>query len=203
MNLLWNAAGAVDIDALEPGTTVQDLLDAIDVFLQANPLDCTGCALSCCRRAWSVEVDNVSAGRLCGGQGAEVSCFVREKLMLKRNHALGFNQFVLNKTTDCHYILPDNRCGVYAVRPIICRLYICGALSPRYNALRSAVGATYLQALVLEEAQRADGAPVQAGNNPALSARDYSLRLTDILRYAAAQGWLEDEKREELLDREG
>lgn len=202
MKLCLDPTGKLDYEALAPEDTVQDLLDAVDVFLNAHPLPCFDCAESCCRKAWAVEVDNVFVRRHAG-EGEAAGRFVRERLKLKFNGPMEFNQYVLNKKTDCDFILPDNHCKVYGIRPVICRLYVCVPRGRRYDLVRGLVAATYLQALVMEEKLRHGGQKPETERryrrNPALFAGDYSLKLMDILSYSERMGWLESEDFQGLL----
>jgi Fe-S-cluster containining protein len=192
----------VDYDNIDDATTVKDLLDAIDIFLKDNPLPCNSCEESCCKKAWSVEMDNVCVNRLSKGSNEEAINFVENKLIKKKNYYRDFYQYVLNKEKDCLFITESNLCTIYEERPIICRLYICSAKSYRYNMLRELVGTTYLKALILEHGMRTHEFTQRTINkykrNPAVGAKDYDILLEDILRYAEEEGWIDSEERQEL-----
>lgn len=199
MNVFRNAASQVDCIGIDERTTVQDLLDAVDMYIQDHPLPCHDCANGCCRKPWAVEVDNVAACRIAG---TTVGDFVRDRMMPKWNHALGFRQFVLKKGGECPLVSADNRCTIYEKRPVICRLYLCAPKSDRYNYLREVVAATYLQALVFEQNMRdrqfSARTLAKYRRNPAVGADDYSLPLQAIILYAQRMGWLDEQDGDSL-----
>jgi Fe-S-cluster containining protein len=202
LKLLLDASCKLNYDAISPEDTVQTLLDAVDVFLDANPLPCFSCAESCCKKPWAVEVDNVFVHRHTRGDEEAAQKFVRERLKLRLNRGMGFHQYVLDKKTNCDFITEENRCRVYGLRPVICRLYVCTPKSYRYNQARELVAATYLQALVFEEnmssKQLSPDTLRRYRRNPVLGASDYSCLLHDIFNYAIRTGWLIEKDRREL-----
>jgi len=186
MKLALNNSGQIDYDQLEEKDTLADLLEAIDLFIEDNPLPCSQCQNGCCRKPWAVEVDNVSVRRLSDLAGISQAAFVDEMLELKENKYLDFDQYVMKKQTSlCPFVSDFNRCQVYESRPLICK---------RYNQLREAAAATYLQALVFEQIIRNHNlGPAQLSNlteNPALFSQNYQLSLQKILDYAAGEGWI-------------
>lgn len=200
LKLFINTEGLVDYDQISEGTTVQDLLDAVDLFLQDQPLPCAACVDSCCKNSWSVEVDNISVRRLCQGDERRTAEFIRDKLVRKINPVHEFEQFVLKKDGACLFVTEVNRCRVYEQRPVICRLYLCNPKSYRYNVLRQIIGSAFLSALVLEAALR-EPKPSRLAKrgrreNPAVYAGDYTVLLADILDYAQSQGWLDQDDRD-------
>ncbi|NRT75676.1 YkgJ family cysteine cluster protein [Clostridium beijerinckii] len=204
MKLLFDGEGKVNYDKIAKNTTVKDVLDAIDIFLNNNPLDCNGCEESCCKKSWSVEMDNVCVNKLNNWDNEAASNFVQEKLVKKRNYYRDFDQYVLDKKTDCNFITETNLCTIYEERPVICRLYICSARSYRYNVIRELIGSTYLKALVLEEKMRKNDFPEQTidkyKRNPAVFAKEYNILLEEIFDYAEDEGWLYSDERDELYE---
>lgn len=202
MKLLLDVDGKVNYDNINKNTTVKEVLDAIDIFLDNNTLPCNECGESCCKKSWSVEIDNVCVNRLSDWKDEVALNFVREKLVKKRNYCRDFDQYVLNKKTDCNFITETNLCTIYENRPIICRLYICIAKSYRYNVVRELIGSTYLKALVLEEKMRNNNFTDEIINkykrNPAVFAKEYNISLEEIFNYAEDEGWLDIDEREEL-----
>ncbi|NMF05693.1 YkgJ family cysteine cluster protein [Clostridium beijerinckii] len=204
MKLLFDDEGKVNYDKITKNTTVKDVLDAIDIFLSNNPLDCNGCEESCCKKSWSVEMDNVCVNKLSKWDNEAASNFVQEKLVKKRNYYRDFDQYVLDKKTDCNFITETNLCTIYGERPVICRLYICSERSYRYNVIRELIGSTYLKALVLEEKMRKNDFPEQTidkyKRNPAVFAKEYNILLEEIFDYAEDEGWLYSDERDELYE---
>jgi Fe-S-cluster containining protein len=202
MKLLLDDEGKINYDSITPDTTVQELLDAIDIFLEGHRLPCGSCEDSCCKKSWAVEMDNVCVNRLCGWDGAAAGGFIRDKLSLKVNYFRRFRQYVLKKDIDCSYITPDNLCNIYEQRPIICRLFICSEKSYRYNMIRELIGGTYLKALVIEERIRRGNYAHRTINryrrNPAVFAKGYDALLYDIIGYAKGEGWVGPEDEREL-----
>lgn len=202
MKLLIDIEGKINYDKITKHSTVQDLLEAIDIFLNDNTLSCDKCQDNCCKKTWSVEMDNVCVNRLCNWDKESARNFVQDKLLMKENMYREFDQYVLNKETNCNYISATNFCTIYDKRPIICRLYICSPKSYRYNVIRELISGAYLKALVMEEkmrnshfTQRMDN---QYGSNPAVFARNYNILLEDVLNYAQEEGWLDPEETQEL-----
>ena len=202
MKLLLDVEGKVNYDNINKNTTVKEVLDAIDIFLEHNSLPCNECEESCCKKSWSVEIDNVCVNRLSDWKDEVALDFVQEKLVKKRNYCRDFDQYVLNKKADCNFITETNLCTIYENRPIICRLYICIAKSYRYNVIRELIGSTYLKALVFEEKIRNNNFTEKTINkykkNPAVFAKEYNISLAKIFDYAEYEGWIDIEEREEL-----
>jgi hypothetical protein len=202
MKLVLDTEGKINYDKISRYTTVQELLDAIDLFLAAHPLPCGQCEESCCKKSWAVEMDNVCVNRLCGGDSGAASHFVQDKLVLKKNYFRQFHQYVLKKKLNCSFITQANLCTIYEQRPVICRLYICSDKSYRYNVLRELIGGTYLKALVTEDKMRNRKFTPRTVNryrsNPAVFAKDYNILLDDIFSYAAGEGWLDPCDTQEL-----
>lgn len=202
MILFPDSKWKLNYDKITGETTVQDLLDAIDLFLSDHPLSCEKCGESCCKKSWSVEMDNVCVNRLCSRDEDAISKFIQEKLVKKKNHFLEFDQYIFKKEQNCCYVTEGNLCTIYGQRPLICRLYVCSAKSHRYNVIRELTGAAYLKALVLEEKMRRNEFTKRTVNryrrNPAFLAKDYHIRLADIINYAQEEGWLDPDEVQEL-----
>jgi len=202
MKVIVDIEGKVNYDEMTENTTVQDLLDAIDVFLNDNILACDKCKESCCKTSWAVGMDNISANRLCNWDNDEVSNFIQNKLVLKENLLREFDQYVLKKETNCIFVTEGNLCSVYERRPVICRLFMCSPKSHRYNVIREIIGATCLEALVNEEKMRSVSFTQREVNiykrNPAVLAEDYNILLYDIFNYAQEEGWLDQDDLQEL-----
>jgi|GEM_PF-2985315 len=202
MKVLFDDEGKVNYDKLNKNTTVKGVLDAVDVFLNNNPLDCNGCEESCCKKSWSVEMDNICVNKLTNWNDEAALDFVQEKLIKKTNYYRDFDQYVLNKKKDCNFITETNLCTIYEDRPVICRLYICSPRSYRYNVIRELIGSTYLKALVYEDEIRNNNLTSETTSmykrNPAVFAKEYNILLEEIFDYAEDEGWLDLDEREEL-----
>lgn len=202
MKLLFDIEEKVNYDKINKDTTVKEVLDAVDTFLNNNPLNCKECEESCCKKSWSVEMDNICVNRLSNWNDEAALDFVHEKLIKKENFYRDFDQYVLNKKTNCNFITESNLCTIYEDRPIICRLYICSSRSYRYNVIRELIGSTYLEALVYEEEIRKNNFGDETINrykkNPAVFAKDYNILLEEIFDYAEDEGWLDVDEREGL-----
>lgn len=204
MKLFLDKEGKVNYDKLDKASTVRDLLEAIDLFLEDNPIPCNSCEESCCKKAWSVEMDNVCVNRLTNNEDKAAAKFVSDNLVKKRNYYREFDQYVIKKDKNCIFITDENLCTIYEKRPIICRLYICIPKSYRYNVVRELIGSTYLRALVFEDEIRNNSLNKEAiddyKRNPALFANTYNILLEDIFDYAEEEGRLYEEDRAELND---
>ena len=195
MKLFYNESGQIDYETLEQDASLCGLLQAIDIFIDKNPLPCSQCQDGCCRKSWAVEVDNVSVRRLSTEAGISRSEFVSKMLDLEENKSLDFDQYVMKKqTAHCPWVTESNRCRIYQSRPLICRLYTCSAKSLRYNQLREASAATFLQALVFEQIidnEKPSASQLEYfAKNPALHAPDYNIELQKIIDYAVDEGWI-------------
>lgn len=203
MKLMLDAEEKVNYDKISKDTTVKEVLDAVDVFLNSNPLPCNECLESCCKKPWSVEMDNVCVNRMSDWNNELASGFVQSSLVKKKNYYRDFYQFVLKKKTYCNFITEENLCTIYDKRPIICRLYICSPKSYRYNVVRELIGSTYLKALVLEDKMRkqnfTEKTILKYKKNPAVFARDYDITLGQIFDYAEWEGWLDADEKEDLF----
>jgi hypothetical protein len=204
LRIFLDKDGKVNYDRINENTTVKELLEAVDIFLGGYPLPCDRCEESCCKKAWSVEMDNVCVNRLCKGNAESSLKFVEERLLKKKNYYRDFYQLVLKKDKDCSFVSEDNRCSIYEERPVICRLYVCCDRSFRYNVLRELVGSTYLKALVLEHRMRSKNFTERTiknyRRNPVLFAADYDASLEKIIQYAEEEGWLDEDEKELLYE---
>ncbi|MDP4180901.1 MAG: YkgJ family cysteine cluster protein [Bacillota bacterium] len=202
MKVLLDDEGNVNYDKITRSSTVQELLDAIDIFLKDNELHCDKCEDSCCKKPWAVEFDNVCVNTLCNWDNNAVRDFIQDKLVMKENFFKQFDQYVLKKDANCNFVTKTNLCSIYEQRPIICRLFICSAKSHRYNVIRELIGAAYLEALVSEEKIRniyiTHTILDMIKRNPAVLAKDYSVLLDDIILYAQEEGWLDVDDLQEL-----
>lgn len=202
MKLFYDKDKKANYDSIDETTTVKDLLEAIDIFLGENPLPCNNCEESCCKKSWSVEMDNICVNRLCIWDTKAAVKFTKDKLVKKKNYYREFNQFVVKKEKECPFITEDNLCTIYEQRPVICRLYICCDKSYRYNVLRELIGSTYLRALILEDRINNNNFTQRTINNyrknPAVFAKDYDILLSDIIRYSEYEGWLDEDEKQDL-----
>lgn len=202
MRVFLDAGGKVNYDEITGDSSVQELLDAIDIFLNDHKLPCDNCGESCCKKSWAVEMDNVCVNRLCDGDEREAGIFIKDKLVMKENFFKQFDQYVLKKEKNCGFVTEANLCTIYEQRPVICRLYICSAKSRRYNVIRELIGAAYLEALVSEEKIRSDHVTDKTiswyRRNPAVFAKDYNILLEDIVCYAQEEGWIDPDDLQEL-----
>jgi Fe-S-cluster containining protein len=205
MRLILDTDGKVNYDEININTTVYEVLEAVNTFLKDNPLPCNKCIDSCCRKSWSVEMDNVCVNRLSGWKDEVAVEFVKDGLIKKKNYYRDFTQFVLKKETHCNFITEKSLCSIYNERPIICRLYMCTSKSYRYNVVRELIASTYLKALVLEDKMRNNNFTERTikkyRRNPAVFAEDYDISLAAIFNYAQEEGWLDEDEREELYKR--
>ena len=202
MKLLLDIEGKVNYDKITGNSTVQDLLDSIDIFLNDNTLHCEKCEESCCKKSWSVEMDNVCLNRLCNWDEEATRKFIQDKLVMKENISIEFDEYVLKKEKECNFITAANLCTIYEKRPIICRLFICSPKSSRYNVVRELIAAAYLEALVIEVKLENNEFPQEIVSryrrNPAVFAKDYNILLDDIFCYAQEEGWLNMDETKEL-----
>lgn len=205
MKLFFDTDGKVNYDKISKNTTVNDLLDAIDIFIENNPLPCDNCEESCCKKNWAVEIDNICVNRLSNWDDSLSVNFVNEKLVKQKNYSKEFDQYVLKKEKDCNFITKSNLCTIYEERPIICRLYICSDKSNRYNMLRELIGSTFLKALVLENKIKNNNFTQKTINkykkNPAVFAHDYNILIDDIFNYSEDEGWLYLDEKWELYQK--
>lgn len=97
---------------------------------------CTGCG-NCCKKTYICVTDS-DVHRLMEGTGRPADELVRfarqDEIQLGKRHPWWVKftgkggstagVMVLKWTRGrCQFLLPDNRCGVYAFRPIVCRLH--------------------------------------------------------------------------------
>jgi Fe-S-cluster containining protein len=202
MRLFTDSKGKLNYDKITSDSTVQELLDAIDVFLSDHTLSCDKCGESCCKKSWAVEVDNVFVNRLCKRDNDEIGHFIQDKLVKTKNHFKEFDQYIFKKELNCCYVTESNLCTIYRQRPLICRLYVCCSKSHRYNVIRELTGAAYLKALVLEEKMRKNNFTNRTvrkyRRNPAVSAETYDIPLAGFINYALDEGWLDPDDLPEL-----
>lgn len=202
MKLFYDEDGKANYDILTKSTIVSELLRAVDIFLNDNPLPCDNCIESCCSKKWSVEMDNICVNKLSNWDKESQLKFVKDKLIVKRNYYRDFNQYVVKKDIKCIFINECNRCKIYNIRPVICRLYICCDKSYRYNLLRELIGSTYLRALILENRANSNNYTSSTiknyKRNPAFLAKDYDISIEKIIIYAKEEGWIDEEESKDL-----
>ena len=125
MQLFFNQLSQIDYKPEDLSSSLNDLLQAIDEFIEKHPLACNQCQTGCCRKPWAVEVDNVSVNRQSNAIGCSKSAYIDQYLVLDENRYFDFDQFVMKKQTPhCPWVSPDNRCIIYSSRPLICRVSV-------------------------------------------------------------------------------
>ena len=99
------------------------------------------CQAWCCRKDWAV---SISAEEYATGQyEADVICALTDKACSAAALPCQHRRYQLSRSADqsCVY-LEDNRCGIYARRPRVCREFVCqggwrlGVVLPADNAPR-------------------------------------------------------------------
>jgi Fe-S-cluster containining protein len=83
-----------------------------DVF---EKTDCLSCA-QCCRTIPAL-VTRADIRRLATHTGLPPKTFIRRFVLTDLNGEMTLNG------VPCHFLLPDNRCSVYEIRPEACRRY--------------------------------------------------------------------------------
>ena len=204
MKIFYDAAGELNYDSIDKNTKVSDVLEAIDSFLAGNPISCDKCKDSCCKKPWSVGVDNVCVNSLCSRDGIDMAAYVDKHLVKKINPVHEFTQLVFKKNGECAYVDAANRCRIYDMRPVICRLYICCKMSSRYNMLREMIACTYLKALVLEyrlSTRNFSSRTIDKfKRNPAVYSKNYAAPVMKIISYAEEEGWLYADEKQILYE---
>lgn len=191
MKIFLNDNKEIDYVELNSTTTVQDLLNAIDEFLEANPLDCEHCKERCCKR-YAIEVDNVFVRANCRGNDDR---FIDTKLKYDQK----LNKFCTNGKKYCRYLNGLEKCDLYKTRPLICRLYMCYSYSKHYLLLQSLISHVFTTALMVEWGARVTGKSVMDVEptpitNPVVNADDYSIRIQEIMPWSEYN--IDDDERE-------
>lgn len=177
MKVFLNEKGEVDFTGVNGETTVQELLDAIDVFLEEHPVNCHKCKGDCCKKR--IAVDNIFVKRNCRGN---LMRFAEQKLELKDS------QLFLKRKIACKFLTGLNKCDIYNTRPLICRLYMCFPYSKQYELLEGLLVRVFTMALVHEAAETQVSDPREleknaTATNPVLYADDYNLSLKSIISW--------------------
>jgi len=196
VKLFLNEKDYVDYDIVKKEDTVQDFLDAIETFLEENPIPCHICVNNCCTRGLSVMADNVFIKRISKIRRETYEEFVRREVEIKKKNLF----FLKKKGPACRYLNKHGRCNIHKDRPIVCHFYICKNITDRHYLLRSMIIETLGAAATFEfylktQKRRIMNAPTVYKKNPAIFAESYEdIRILDILDYLVEANAIDEEK---------
>lgn len=165
----------------ELSDSVQDLLDAIDNYIEDNSLPCTVCTDNCCKRKWDIQIDEV----FVKNNAKNRDWFIEKYLTVTKR-----NDFVFNKKGTCKFLNGNNRCEVHSTRPLCCRMYTCYNESKRLELLKGLVCSAYYFAfsynyIYLKNKDEIDKDVIEDWKlNPAFLTGDYFVKIDPILKWA-------------------
>jgi len=182
VTVVQRAGIGLDIECLSPDATVQDLIDGLqwaadsaDVVKEfrhwPRPSEgpCFGCTY-CCRR-FNIFLTIVDAKLLAAHHEVSLGEFLA--------YATTFEPWKVDRVRIAdpqNYCLGERGCNIYAVRPLICRLYICTPYSPLLRQVIAEVNGRGNRALVDYREGHEDGA------NPFSGKTDYTqVLLREVL----------------------
>lgn len=87
-------------------------------------LDCMTCSAHCCVMAGDVEITLRDAARLAKGLKKSILQVIKDHCVEPEN-ADDPTLCIKVGLNACQFLGDDNRCGVYAHRPAVCRDYSC------------------------------------------------------------------------------
>lgn len=145
LKLFLNKDNEVDISGLNKESTVLDFFDAIDNFLNENPLPCETCKQHCCKGRFKINMDSVSAKKLSKGK--------MERIIPKLFVDMGENKleiYIVAGHKQCRHLSGLARCLVYRDRPAICRTYMCIPQSQNFKIVDLSIVAEMHHAMRIE-----------------------------------------------------
>ena len=189
--------------------TVQDYLDALESYLKEEPLPCHECKDNCCKRNWSIAIDNVYfLNKTNNNPYNKEKFFKRECFQIFKNESLVPHYSIKNPTkSSCKDLNGLNRCTIYENRPLVCRTYTCVAKDNKLELMSNLITETAKYAfsyhyiyLKTEDLFFKDSYE----NNPFYNINSYNIPIKNILEYASIvfkNSFLEEEVvyMEELL----
>lgn len=99
--------------------------DTHEMHFRQKPCEALAvCKALCCRR-WDIHLARHEYAQ--GVYQAEASCALDKKACSRHDTACPHKAFRLKKNKDgsCVYLDAENRCTIYAMRPLVCRNFIC------------------------------------------------------------------------------
>lgn len=155
MVVFINNQGELACSGLDTGATVNDLIHAVLQFCERH-INCTGCPQTCCA-GLTVYPDHVFLHRLLELSRHSLD---RQDLDDLPGRLMGYDpaagKWFLRQHSGgrCPFLSPAGRCMIYAARPLVCRLHVCGSIEPGFRELKFTLYAAYQDALCREMAHR-------------------------------------------------
>lgn len=190
MLVFRNGENEISCDGLTSTSSVGELADAVVAFCRSH-IDCAACRETCCA-GLAVYPDHVFLSRLLQLARPALSDPELAALpcrLLRFDPVAGKWLLPPKANGRCPFLSHSNRCTIYASRPLVCRLHICGDIVPAFRQLKDRIYLAYHDALRLKMLPYAGGqyTPTAAARqtlNPVLHDSGYNVSIRAICIWA-------------------
>lgn len=193
-----NESGELTITHLNENTTLQDMLDELDNFLDKNPLPCATCKNNCCKQPHDIRMDNFYFLRKTSGKPYNIDRFIKNELFIDFDDPHFMTFYFKQYGKHCRHISGLNRCLIYNDRPLDCRFYTCRDESIMYklvtgliqNASRYSFAFNIGDVYAKKHNKEYNGEILELyKNNPFYEIVDFSnIKIKDIIQYVLDLG---------------
>lgn len=190
MHVYLNSLGEIACEDLGQDVTVSDMSEAIVRFCQ-NHIDCTICAETCCA-GLIVYPDHVFVKSLLhvSRQSLDESDEADLPLRVMR-FDIGVQNWILTQNSKCRckFLSQSGRCLVYQIRPLVCRMHVCGKIEPGFQEIKNIIYNAYKAALRLKMKRYLDRSvhiteANSVSDNPVANKDTYDVPIADIIYWA-------------------
>lgn len=192
MYLYLNSRGEIDCGRLSADSTVSDMINAVLYFCQKH-VNCGICTDTCCA-GLLVYTDHVFLHNLLhvSKQGLDKQDLAEMPSRVMRFNAISQSWFLPpNEAGRCRFLSHSGRCLIYRIRPLVCRMHVCGRIEPGFKQIKDTIYSAYQSALRSEMTRILHGGrPLEDTDdglaNPVFRTETYDVTIRDILCWSQA-----------------
>ncbi|MDF2569741.1 MAG: Fe-S-cluster oxidoreductase [Sporomusa sp.] len=189
MEVYVNEAGELGYEALNPQTTVTDLINALVQFCQIH-IDCTICRSTCCS-GFIVYADNIFIKNLSNTALRTMDERDSQNLplrVLKMDRTLKWT-VPQNADGKCKFLSRKGRCLIYEARPLVCRMHTCLKCQPDFKETKDNIYYAYQEALKIEmkyllSTGMSPATAEYSCANPLVGMKNYNAVICDIVKWS-------------------
>lgn len=189
--IIYSSNNVLKVKDIKPIDTVQDYLDALDMYLKSEPLPCEECRNNCCKRSgWSIAIDNVYFLKKVNNSSYNMDKFFKRECFQISKSETSMPHYSIKHPfkSSCKDLNGLNQCNIYKNRPLICRTYTCIKKDDKLELMSNLIGETAKYAFSYNYVYLKTGEiffKELYEENPFYNKYDYNLLIKDVLKYAS------------------
>ncbi|MEG2411263.1 MAG: YkgJ family cysteine cluster protein [Clostridium sp.] len=124
----------IDFKCINNNETLESYLESIEKLIASNPINCSQCTESCCKKSWNIIVDVPFMQRVANNEKEKIIELFNSKLkcdMLDEDIETARIKF--DKKLNCPFIDENNICTIYEQRPLTCKVFVCFGDSKKHS----------------------------------------------------------------------